>query len=57
MSYFGGRITELMAFPIPHMTEVFDMLAESTAEVSQLWIYIVGFGRCPLRNLRQNQHS
>ena len=55
MSYFDGRITELMAFPIPHMTEVFYMLAESSAEIFSTLDLHSGFWQVPL--IRQNQRS
>ena len=43
-----NAVTELMAFPIPHMTEVFDTLAESKAEIFSTLDLRSGFWQVPL---------
>ena len=43
-----NAVTELMAFPIPHMTAVFDTLAESKAEIFSTLDLRSGFWQVPL---------
>ena len=43
-----NAVTELMVFPIPHMTEVFDTLAESKAEIFSTLDLRSGFWQVPL---------
>ena len=52
-----NAVTEIMSFPIPHMSDVFDTLAESKAEVFSTLDLRSGFWQVPLDKSTKNKSA